>query len=52
MIFRLLGSLRQYWKETVLTLLFIIGEVILEVLIPFITADMVTTSRRARISQT
>ena len=41
MIFRLLGSLRQYWKETVLTLLFIIGEVILEVLIPFITADMV-----------
>ena len=41
MIFKLLKSLRQYWKETVLTLLFIIGEVVLEVLIPYITADMV-----------
>ena len=41
MIFKVLKSLRQYWKATLLTLLFIIGEVILEVLIPFITADMV-----------
>lgn len=41
MIFKLLRSLRQYKKETFLTLLFIIGEVVLEVLIPKITADMV-----------
>ena len=41
MIFKILKSLRQYKKETFLTLLCIIGEVILEVLIPFFTADMV-----------
>ena len=41
MLFKLLKSLRQYKKETFLTLLCIIGEVILEVLIPFYTADMV-----------
>ena len=41
MLFKLLKSLRQYKKETFLTLICIIGEVILEVLIPFITADMV-----------
>lgn len=38
---KILNSLRQYKKETILTLIFIIGEVILEVIIPFITADMV-----------
>lgn len=41
MIRKVLKSLRQYWKPTLLTLFFIIGEVILEVLIPFITAAMV-----------
>ncbi len=34
-------SIRQYLKPTILSLIFIIGEVILEVVIPFITADMV-----------
>lgn len=34
-------SIRQYKKASILSLLFIIGEVILEVVIPFITADMV-----------
>ena len=34
-------SIRQFKKESILSLIFIIGEVILEVVIPFITADMV-----------
>jgi ATP-binding cassette subfamily B protein len=34
-------SIRQYKKASLLSLIFIIGEVILEVVIPFITADMV-----------
>ena len=41
MIGKILRSLRKYKKETFLTLVFIIGEVILEVLIPYITSDMV-----------
>ena len=41
MIFKLMKSIRQYTKDTVLSLVFIIGEVILEVVIPFITAYMV-----------
>ena len=41
MIRKLMKSIRQYTKDTVLSLVFIIGEVILEVVIPFITADMV-----------
>ena len=41
MIPKLLKSLRQYKKDTILALVFIIGEVILEVLIPAITAPMV-----------
>ncbi len=41
LIRKLLRSLRQYKKESVFSLIFIIGEVILEVVIPFITADMV-----------
>ncbi|MBO4681108.1 MAG: ABC transporter ATP-binding protein [Clostridiales bacterium] len=41
MMFKLSNSLRQYKKETFLTLLCIIGEVILEVLIPYYTAEMV-----------
>ena len=41
MIFKLLKSVRQYTKHSILSLVFIIGEVVLEVVIPFITADMV-----------
>lgn len=43
MIPKLLKSLRQYKKDTILALVFIIGEVILEVLIPFITSPMVNS---------
>ena len=35
--------MRQYKKDTILALVFIIGEVILEVLIPFITSPMVNS---------
>ena len=41
MIPKILKSLRQYKKDTILALVFIIGEVILEVLIPATTAPMV-----------
>ena len=34
-------SIRQYKKQSILSIIFIIGEVILEVLIPFFTSDMV-----------
>ena len=37
----LLNSLREYKKPSVITLLLMVGEVFMEVLIPFITADMV-----------
>ena len=37
----LAGSLREFRKPTLLTLLMIAGEVFFEVLIPFFTADMV-----------
>ena len=43
MIPKLLKSLRQYKKDTILALVFIVGEVILEVLIPFITSPMVNS---------
>ena len=38
---RLLKSVREYKMPTILTLIFIVGEVIIEVLIPFVTADLV-----------
>ena len=38
---RLLQCVREYKKPTVLTLIFIVGEAIIETLIPFITADLV-----------
>ena len=41
MLKRMLRSLREFKTSTILTLIFIIGEVIIEVLIPFITADLV-----------
>ncbi len=41
MLKRLSKSIREYKLPTVLTLIFIIGEVIIECIIPFITAEMV-----------
>ena len=41
MIKRLLGCVREYKRPTILTLIFIVGEAIIETLIPFITADLV-----------
>lgn len=41
MLRRLLKSVREYKAPTFVTLLFIIGEVVIEVFIPFITADLV-----------
>ena len=41
MIKKLAQSLREYKKPTILTLIFITGEVFFEVLIPFFTADLV-----------
>ena len=41
MIKQLSKSVREYKKPAVLTLIFIVGEVFLEVLIPFITANLV-----------
>ncbi len=38
---RLLRCVREYKKPTLLTLIFIIGEAIIETFIPFITADLV-----------
>ena len=43
MIKRLLGCVREYKLPSILTLIFIIGEVIIEVFIPFITADLVNS---------
>ncbi len=41
MIKKLAGSIREYKLPSILTLVFIIGEVIIECLIPFMTADLV-----------
>ncbi len=41
MLKRLLGCVREFKKPTILTLCFIVGESIIETLIPFITATMV-----------
>lgn len=41
MIKKLAKSIREYKLPTILTLVFIVGEAIIEVFIPFITADMV-----------
>ena len=52
MIKRLLGCVREYKLPSILTLIFIVGEVIIEVLIPFITADLVNTIKAgAEMSQ-
>ena len=41
MIKRLAGCIREFRLSTVLTLIFIIGEVVIECLIPFYTADLI-----------
>ena len=41
MIRKLMKSIRQFKKDSILSLIFIIGEAVLEVIIPFFTADMV-----------
>ena len=42
MIRKLAKSVKEFWKPSVLTLIFIVCEVVIEVFIPFITADMIT----------
>lgn len=41
MLKRLAGCVKEYKKPTILTLLFIVGEAIIEIFIPFITANLV-----------
>ena len=41
LIKKLAQSIREYKKPTILTLILIVGEVFIEVLIPFYTADLV-----------
>ena len=41
MIHRFVGCIREYKKPTILTLLCMVGEVAIEVLIPFFTANLV-----------
>ncbi len=41
MIKKLAGSIREYKKPSLLTVIFIMGEVIIECLIPFITANLI-----------
>ena len=41
MLKRLLGCVREFKKPTILTLIFIVAESIIETLIPFVTADLV-----------
>ena len=41
MIKQLAGSIRQYKKDTILTPIFVLGEVALEVIIPLIMADLI-----------
>lgn len=41
MIKKLASCIREYKRSSILTLIFIVGEVIIECLIPFITADLV-----------
>ncbi len=45
MLRQLTGSLREYKKHTILTFLFMIGEAVVETLIPFITASLVNKIR-------
>lgn len=51
MIKRLAKSVREYKKPTILTLIFIVAEVIIEVLIPFITANLVNNIKAGATSE-
>lgn len=46
MLKRLAGSVREYKKPTILTLIFIVAEAIIETAIPFITANLVNSIKR------
>ena len=46
MIRKLLASVREYKRVSILSFLFIVGEVVIECLIPFITADLVNRLMR------
>ncbi len=46
MIFKLIKRVREYKLPTILTLIFIVGEVIIEAIIPFITAELVNNIKR------
>ncbi|MBE6647932.1 MAG: ABC transporter ATP-binding protein [Ruminococcaceae bacterium] len=46
MLKKLSKSIREFKLSTILTLFFIVGEVIIEVLIPFITADLVNEIKK------
>lgn len=52
MIKKLLSSVREYKKPTLMTFLFIIGEVIIECLIPFITASLVNQMKGDMVMKT
>ena len=41
MIKKLAGSIREFKLPTIITILFMVGEVVIECLIPFITANLV-----------
>ena len=43
MIKKLAGSIREFKKPTIYTIVLIVGEVFMEVLIPFITASLVNS---------
>ncbi len=47
MLKRFLGCIREYKRATFLTIAFIVGEAIIETLIPFITADMIDKIQKA-----
>ncbi|MBR5459716.1 MAG: ABC transporter ATP-binding protein [Clostridia bacterium] len=46
MIFKLIKRVREFKLPTILTLIFIVGEVIIEAIIPFITAELVNNIKR------
>ena len=47
MLKRIIGCIREYKKPTILTFVFIVGEAIIETLIPFITAQMIDRIQKA-----
>lgn len=49
MIKRLLGSVREFKKPSILTLILMVGEVIIEVLIPFIAADLISSMSEGNV---